>query len=269
MTDLLPSSTDAGLCVALDRISVTYRVRVKTSWRGNSTIEVPALQSVSLAVHRGECIGIIGRNGAGKSTLMRAIAGLMPLSEGRVFARSRPILVSVGGAMMPRLSGLENVELGLLALGVPPRMIGSRTDSIVEFSGLEDSIRLPLRTYSSGMVARLKFAIATSMEREVLLLDEALGAGDAEFRGRSADRIKELCDSAHAVFIVSHSMSTVARLCTRVAWLERGHLRADGATDEVVGLYREWIGERRAKKRERRRRGLGDNLSQPPDDGVT
>ena len=148
-----------------------------------------------------------------------------------------PALLGVNAALINDLSGERNVVLGGLAMGLTTEEIAQRYDSIVEFSGIGDSIDLPMATYSSGMGARLRFAIAAAASHRVLLIDEALAVGDAAFRRRSEERIKELRDEAGTVFLVSHSMGTVRETCTRGLWVDHGELRADGPVDEVVDAY--------------------------------
>ncbi len=178
--------------------------------------EVHALRGVSFVARQGEAIGVIGKNGAGKSTLMRAIAGLLPPNQGAVYADGQPTMLGVSSALMQALSGLRNVELGLLALGLTPAEVKERIPSVVEFSGIGSAIHMPMNTYSSGMSARLKFAIASSVTHEILLIDEALSTGDGEFVKRSSQRIQQLRDEADTIFLVSHSMGAIRAACNRV-----------------------------------------------------
>lgn len=192
---------------------------------------------------RGEAIGLIGRNGSGKSTLMQAMAGLLPVTQGAVYASSQPALLGVGAALQPNNSGRRNILLGGLALGLTKAEVEERTDEIIEFAGLEEFIDLPLKTYSSGMKARLLFSISTSARPEILLIDEALAVGDEVFRKRSQKRIDELIQRAGTIFIVSHSLEEIVRNCTRALWLEKGNVRIDGTPKDVVNAYREGIAE--------------------------
>jgi teichoic acid transport system ATP-binding protein len=198
---------------------------------------VHALKGVSFAAFQGESIGVIGRNGSGKSTLFRTIAGLMPATEGQVWAESRPALLGVNAALLNELSGDKNVRLGGLALGFTPAEVKERYDSIVDFADLRDFIQFPMRTYSSGMSARLRFAIAASKNHSILLVDEALSVGDNAFRVKSEKRIREMRDNAGTVLIVSHSMRSILESCTRVVWIDRGVLRMNGDPQEVVDAY--------------------------------
>ncbi|MFZ0530027.1 MAG: ATP-binding cassette domain-containing protein [Propionicimonas sp.] len=200
---------------------------------------VHALKGVSFVAYENESIGVIGSNGSGKSTLMRAVTGLTPPESGAVYASSRPNLLGVGAALIPDLSGDRNIILGGLALGLSRKEIEELHDPIVDFAELHDFIDLPMRTYSSGMQARLKFAIATIKHHEILIVDEALSVGDRRFRQRSENRIREIRDNAGTVFLVSHSMTSIRDTCSRTIWLNKGDLIMDGPTDEVVTAYEE------------------------------
>ena len=198
---------------------------------------VRALRGVSLDLHVSETLGVIGANGSGKSTLLSAMTGLLPLKSGTVRGRSRPSLLGVSSALRSALSGRRNVLIGGLALGFTRQEIESRMDEIIDFAGLSDAIDRPMRTYSSGMRARLHFAIATARIPEILLIDEALAVGDAEFRARSSQRIDEIRAVAGSVVVVSHNMAEIDHLCDRVAWLDDGELRAEGEPESVVSAY--------------------------------
>lgn len=199
---------------------------------------VHALRGVSLVAHEGEAIGIVGANGSGKSTLLRVVAGLTRPTRGTVHAAGEPALLGVGAALLRDLSGERNVVLGGLALGMTRAQVEARYDSIVEFAGIGEFIELPMRTYSSGMSARLRFAIAAARTSSVLLIDEALAVGDAEFARRSEARIAQLRAEAGTVILVSHQLGSITATCQRVLWLDRGRVRMDGPTDEVVAAYR-------------------------------
>ena len=235
--------------VVVDDLHVKYRVHaggraavgasgsagLLTRTRGIRTVH--ALKGVSFTAYENESIGVIGHNGSGKSTLMRSITGLTPPESGAVFAASRPNLLGVGAALLPDLSGESNIVLGGLALGFSKRDVLRLRDEIVEFAELEKFIDLPMRTYSSGMQARLKFAIATSKQHEILIVDEALSVGDKGFRARSEARIREMRDNAGTIFLVSHSMKSIRDTCERALWLTEGELMMDGPTEEVVSAY--------------------------------
>ncbi|WP_062519112.1 ABC transporter ATP-binding protein [Demequina silvatica] len=199
---------------------------------------VKALKGVSFAAYEGESIGVIGHNGSGKSTLMRAIAGLQQPVKGAVYSVSRPALLGVNAALISDLTGEKNVMLGGLALGMTPEEVEQRREGIIEFSGIREFIDMPMKAYSSGMAARLRFSIAISRDHQILLVDEALAVGDKDFRAKSEQRIRELREQAGTVFLVSHSMRSIMDTCTRVLWIDHGTLKADGDPKEVVRAYK-------------------------------
>jgi teichoic acid transport system ATP-binding protein len=198
---------------------------------------VHAVRGVSLTAYRGDAIGLIGPNGSGKSTLLRAIAGLMAPSRGVVWTHGDAALLGVSAAMMGGMSGDQNIVLGCLAIGMTPAEIAEEYDAICEFAGIGEFVHLPMDTYSSGMGARLRFAIAAARAPEILLIDEALATGDAEFRRRSERRILELREHAGTVFLVSHGLGIIRETCNRAIWLEEGKIVADGEAEEVVAAY--------------------------------
>jgi teichoic acid transport system ATP-binding protein len=201
---------------------------------------IHAVRGVTFTTYRGEVIGVIGRNGSGKSTLLRAIAGLMPIARGGVYAKGQPALLGVNAALVPALSGAHNVELGCLALGMTPEQMRKRYHEVVKFSGIRpDRINLPMKAYSSGMSARLRFAIAQSAVPDVLLIDEALATGDRQFKRRSEQRIEQLRKQAGTVFVVSHSNADILKMCNRAIWLDDGALVMDGPAEDVVRAYEE------------------------------
>jgi len=233
--------------VVVRELSVDYRSHAtgRRATQGGSLLRrqgglriVHALKDVSLAVSEGESVGVIGHNGSGKSTLMRAIAGLTMATRGAVYASARPALLGVNAALMPDLSGAKNVIVGALALGHSRQDLDRVYDEIVEFSGLAEFMDLPMKTYSSGMQARLRFSIAVSKDHQILLVDEALAVGDKAFREKSEQRIRDLRDQAGTVFLVSHSMGSILDTCTRVLWIDHGNLKMDGDPEEVVAAYK-------------------------------
>ncbi|ESU50647.1 putative ABC transporter ATP-binding protein [Streptomyces sp. HCCB10043] len=205
-----------------------------------------AVRGVSFTAYRGEAIGLIGTNGSGKSTLLRAIAGLLPTESGHVYTDGQPSLLGVNAALMSDLTGERNVVLGGLAMGMTQAEIRSRYQEIVDFSGINekgDFITLPMRTYSSGMAARLRFSIAAAKNHDVLMIDEALATGDRKFRIRSEERIRELRKEAGTVFLVSHNNKSIRDTCDRALWLEKGELLMDGPTEEVLKAYERETGK--------------------------
>lgn len=236
----------------------TLRKRVVQPWEPRRYREVHALKGVSFTVTAGEVVGVIGSNGSGKSTLMRVIAGLQPTDEGAVYARTTPMLLGVGAVLNRQLSGRRNILLGGLALGMSKSAILEREQAIIDFAGIGDAIDLPMRTYSSGMSARLQFAISAAMEPEILIVDEALAVGDKTFKRKSTRRIRELRAAAGTVFLVSHSVKSLVQTCTRVIWLDEGQIKADGDPRETLREYGrpERTRDRRRKRRKRRKKRL-------------
>ena len=207
--------------------------------------EVHAVRGVSFVAHHGESIGIVGMNGAGKSTLLRAVAGLMPVSSGEVYVSGSSALLGVNAALIKSLTGERNIMIGGLALGLTKAQVEERFDEIVEFAGLEDFIHLPMKAYSSGMAARLRFAISTAAIPDILMIDEALATGDASFRARSQKRIEQIRDRAGTVFLVSHSIRAVRNMCDRAIWLDQGEVIDDGPSGEVMDRYAAELRRRR------------------------
>jgi teichoic acid transport system ATP-binding protein len=199
--------------------------------------EIHAVRGISLVAHRGDAIGLIGPNGSGKSTLLRGIAGLMTPDSGVIYTAGEPALLGIGAALMNDMTGVRNIELGCLAMGMTPDEVREHFQSIVDFADIGEFISYPMNTYSSGMSARLRFAIAAAKTREVLLIDEALATGDATFRRKSEARIRELCQEAGTIFLVSHGLQVIRDTCNRVIWLEKGVVVMDGPTDDVVDAY--------------------------------
>jgi teichoic acid transport system ATP-binding protein len=249
--------------VIADRVDIVYRVNGTAAGRGSATAalnrilrgrkteqaagvrKVHAVKSVSFTAYRGEAIGLIGTNGSGKSTLLKAVAGLLPVERGRIYTDGQPSLLGVNAALMNDLTGERNVYLGGLAMGMSRMQVRDRFQEIVDFSGINekgDFITLPMHTYSSGMAARLRFSIAAAKDHDVLMIDEALATGDRSFQKRSEARIRELRKHAGTVFLVSHNNKSIRDTCDRVLWLERGELRLDGTTENVLKEYEKFTG---------------------------
>lgn len=197
-----------------------------------------ALQDVSFEIAPGEIVGIVGRNGAGKTTLLKVISGISEATSGRVTVRGKvTALLNLGMGFHEEFTGRENILYGGLVLGMHKQEILSKAEGIIEFAELGPFIDQPFRTYSAGMKTRLAFAVATAVEPEILLIDEALSAGDAHFVGKCLSRIHELCASGATVLFVSHNMDSMRRLCSRGLLLHQGRLAMDGPIEEVVSQY--------------------------------
>ncbi len=197
-----------------------------------------ALNDVSFSVRQGETLGIIGANGAGKSTLLKVIARVIRPTRGRVFLRGRIApLLELGAGFDDEMTGRENIFLNGAVLGFSRKDIASRLDRIVDFSGIGEFIDAPIRTYSSGMVARLGFAVATDVQPEVLIIDEILSVGDAEFQQKSAARISQYHNNGSTILMVSHNSISIKKLCDHVIWLEHGSIKMMGRVDDIVDQY--------------------------------
>ncbi len=245
-------------------VKQTLRGLVASAGRRRRFREVHAVNDVSFTAYAGEAIGVIGPNGSGKTTLMRAIAGLLPVNDGAVYARATPMLLGVGAVLNKNLSGRRNIILGGLALGLTKEEILARQKEIIRFAGIGEAIDWPMKTYSSGMSARLQFAVSAAVRPEILIIDEALAVGDREFKKKSARRIEKLRQTAGTVFIVSHSMQQIRQSCTRAIWLDKGKIVADGPAEEIVDGYqnndvrREQRLERTKKKAKRAMKKLAE-----------
>ena len=226
-------SGEHSLALQLRRVGVHYHRRVKTQDNGHW-----ALKDVSFDLYHGETLGVIGRNGVGKSTLLRVMAGIIAPDRGEMINRSgRASLLSLQVGFVAHLTGRENAMLSAMLLGMSRREARLKLDEIVSFSGLGDFIDEPVGNYSSGMRARLGFAVSFHVDPDILLIDEVLGVGDAEFKQKSTIAMKERIRSDRTVVMVSHNLQTMRELCDRVVWLEKGHTVAEGPTEYVVGLY--------------------------------
>jgi len=235
--------------VRLENISVQYRVpherissfkeyAIRFLQRRVSYHEFNALEDVNLEVREGECLGIIGRNGAGKSTLLKVVSRVMKPTRGRVWVRGRVApLLELAAGFHGELTGRENVFLNGTLLGYTRAEMASRFESIVEFAELQEFIDAPLRTYSSGMAARLGFAVATSAQPDVLILDEVLSVGDEQFQEKCKARMDQFRAAGTTILFVAHSTRLIREMCDRAAWLDHGQVRAQGAVDEVIASY--------------------------------
>lgn len=203
--------------------------------RGRSVV---ALNNISLSLQNGDRVGLIGRNGSGKSTLLRVMSGIYEPLEGEVSVRGKiASMFNVGLGVRPEATGYRNIVLTGLVAGYSRAEIEAMTPDIVEFAELGPYLNLPLRTYSNGMAMRLKFACATAFQPDILLMDEWLGAGDAEFREKAEQRMTELVEKAGILVLASHSDNLIQRMCNKVLWLDGGVMRAFGPTAEVMAQY--------------------------------
>ncbi|MBO4223592.1 ABC transporter ATP-binding protein [Bradyrhizobium neotropicale] len=208
----------------------------------NQRVVISALNNVSLVAEHGERIGLIGHNGAGKSTILRAIAGVYEPVHGTISICGRVAsLIDLTLGMDMEATGYENIRVRSLLLGLTPAEIDARIDEIGAVSELGDFLSMPIRTYSSGMLLRLAFAISTSIDPDVLLMDEWISAGDASFAKKAHHRLMELLGRTGILFIATHSDAVIRNYCTRVIWLDKGTVRADGRPEDIVREYSEWM----------------------------
>lgn len=251
---MLPETSHEDAAVVVDDLHITYRVnlerksslknalvkagkRQKTNYR-----EVRALRGVSFDVPKGKCTGFIGANGAGKSTLMRAVAGILPPSAGTIQVRGKvSTLLALGVGFNTALTGRENVVLGGMAAGLTRAQLKHKFDEIADFADLGDFIDMPMRTYSSGMFSRLAFSVAVNMEPDILIIDEALSAGDAAFKEKAGKKMQSLMDSAGTMLLVSHALATIQELSDEVVWLHKGKLIRRGDPKEICQAYIDFL----------------------------
>jgi ABC-type polysaccharide/polyol phosphate transport system ATPase subunit len=252
-------ATAAGPAIAVDDLGVQYNLRfsrkrtLRESFANVVQRRPPerfwALRHISLRVSHGESLAVIGPNGAGKSTLLQVLAGIMRPTEGSVDVRGQISgLLALGAGFDTELSGIENILLGGAYLGLEDAETRRLLPTIVEFADIGAFIEAPLKTYSTGMRARLGFAIAASVDPDILLLDEVLATGDIAFREKSKARVIELSKAAKAVVLVTHDMTWVTEFCNRALLLEHGHVAAEGTPEEVVRLHQEHTAEEKARK---------------------
>jgi len=243
VTDNLPvlSVKDLSVRLLLHRERITsireYTIRMLKRHRAAKD-EFWPLRDISFEVARGEVFGIIGQNGAGKSTLLRVIAGIVRPTQGYVETRGRIApLIELGAGFDSEMTGRENIFLYGSMLGFSTKRLMDRMSDIVDFSEMGDFLDVPLKNYSSGMAARLAFAVATDVDPDILLIDELLSVGDAAFAKKCTERIESFRKRGVSIVIVSHSLRSIITLCSRAAWLDHGRIRMIGPADEVAEKY--------------------------------
>jgi ABC-type polysaccharide/polyol phosphate transport system ATPase subunit len=238
--DLIVEATDVSLAYrrTRHRVSSLKQTAIDTINRRLAYEEFFALNKVSFNIGRGETVSIIGRNGAGKSTLLKVIARVLPPTQGRVIVRGHVApMIELGAGFNPELTGAENIVLYGSLLGRTPKEMRGRIEAIADWAGLAEHMNIPIRAYSSGMTARLAFATATDVTPDLLLIDEVLSVGDADFREKSAARTQEMMNGGCAVLLVSHDLETVQRMSTRAIYLSNGQEKVSGDPIEVVEAY--------------------------------
>lgn len=238
-----------NIAVTVNDLHINYRglkkTSIRASWKhfGDKVEIYEALKGVSFEVEEGKILGIIGQNGAGKSTMLRAIAGIFSPDKGTIDLHGRTIsLLSIGVGFNKKLTGKENIYLSGMLLGFSEEEIAAKEKEIIEFADIGDFIKKPVKTYSSGMYSKLAFAITAILETDIMLIDEVLSVGDAKFKEKSYNKMKELISDTHrTVIIVSHSLDTISELCDEVLWLEKGEVIMKGSAEEVIPKYQEFM----------------------------
>jgi len=235
--------------VSIDNVSVEYR-RATTKTRSIKQASVDllkgkrkfqtfkALDGVTFEINSGEILAIVGRNGSGKSTLLKVISRVIPPTRGRIIVRGHvEPMIELGVGFNPELSGRENIMLNAAIHGRNPKVVKERVEDLIKWAGLEEVIDLPLRTYSSGMVARLGFSVATDINPDIVLVDEVLAVGDIDFMEKSRARMEKIMSEGSTVVLVSHDLETVRTLATRAIWIEHGKIKAQGDPSAVIDSY--------------------------------
>ena len=249
----LEKEKTADVAISVQELSITYRTSFEATPTLKSTLSrlgrrtklvktVDAIKNISFEIPHGTVLGVVGHNGAGKSTLLRAIAGIMPPSSGEIVVNGDvSALLSLAAGFNSALSAPENVLLAGLAAGMTRDEVLERVDEIIAFAEIEDFRDMPVKTYSSGMASRLAFSAAVHMKPDILLIDEALSAGDARFKVKAQKKMRELMETARTMVVVSHGSNTIKDLCSDAIWLDHGNLMMHGDANTVVDEYLDFM----------------------------
>lgn len=237
------------IAVTVKNLHITYRglkkTSIRASWKnlGNKVETFEALKGVSFEIEEGKILGIIGKNGSGKSTMLRAIAGIFSPDKGSINLHGHSIsLLSIGVGFNKKLTGKENIYLSGMLLGFSEEEIEEKIGDIIKFADIGDFIYKPVKTYSSGMYSKLAFAITAILETDIMLIDEVLSVGDAKFKEKSYNKMKELIsDETRTVIIVSHNLDTIKELCDEVLWINDGEMIKQGDPEEILPQYQEFM----------------------------
>ncbi|MGW0661399.1 ABC transporter ATP-binding protein [Streptodolium elevatio] len=248
-----PDPRDQPLAVKVENLAITYRTSVEKVPTLKSAIkrvgrrermikEIEAVKDVSWSINHGTVLGVVGANGAGKSTMLRAIAGILPPTRGRIEVHGRvSTLLALGVGFNSQLTGRENVILGGLAQGKSEADVQAKYEEIADFAELGEFMDMPMKSYSSGMYQRLAFSVGVHMDPDILLVDEALSAGDARFKRKAAAKMDELCRAARTIILVSHGMASVREMANHCLWLHKGKLMDQGDPETIIGEYMRFL----------------------------
>ncbi|WP_412733904.1 ABC transporter ATP-binding protein [Heyndrickxia sporothermodurans] len=227
--DRIDTTIRDNVVVKAKDLGISYKLGKETFW---------ALRNINFEIKEGEVVGIIGHNGAGKSTLCKVLTKILTPDMGEIIVEGETTaLLGYGTGFSPQITGTDNIYLNGMLLGIPKEKIKLNYDEIVDFSGLKKAINKPVKSYSSGMKARLGFSIAATLQPDIFIIDEALSTGDMEFKQKASEKIQNMMERAKAVIIVTHSMTFVEQMCTRAIWMEKGQIVFDGEPKETVAKY--------------------------------
>ena len=240
---------DENIAISVKNLHISYKELAKSSIRSSwskkrkKAEDFEALRGVSFEVEEGKILGVIGKNGSGKSTLLRAIAGIFSPDKGSIDLHNNTVsLLSIGVGFNNKLTGYENIYLSGMLLGFSESEIKNKEKDIIDFADIGKFIYKPVKTYSSGMYSKLAFAITAILETDIILIDEVLSVGDAKFKEKSYNKMKELIsDDKRTVVIVSHSLGTIKELCDEVIWLNDGKIVDSGKSEEIIKKYKEFM----------------------------
>ena len=243
-----PALVQTKPAIEVEDLSIDYRIRLNGGNAASDVLKliprrrpaermVRAVRDVSFTLPRGETLAIVGRNGAGKSTLLRALSGALAPTQGRITVRGRVSLRALGIGMNPSLSGRENILLGGLAVGLQPARLDELYDEIADFAQLGEYLDFPMTAYSAGMRSRLAFAVAVHLDPEILLIDEALGGGDAGFTEHARVKMAELMREGRTIVLVTHGLTSVRSMATQAIWLHQGSIAEAGDPEDIITAY--------------------------------
>lgn len=220
-----------------------------------------ALKNVSFAVKKGDCVGLLGLNGSGKSTLATILCGISQPSKGEIYIDGEPAMIAISSGLNPALTGIENIELKGLMIGLDKKQVEELKADIIDFADIGEFIYQPVKTYSSGMKSRLGFAISINIDPDILVIDEALSVGDMTFTQKCLNKMQEFREAGKTIFFVSHSTNQVENFCNKALWLEYGMLKVYGDTEEVLPMYKSFVNEFNRMSKEEQKKYKKERLA--------